>query len=293
MNERFLSKQTPRAESVVSALARSTRYARDWDEEFFREAFEALSQEFQDASPEERRRILMDRYFDATRPYQGQRQSRFQTQFVSEIPNVSFDLDLDDTVKQGNVLVRIAPEAKRFTVTRPVSAYQYGPSRIFNVPAGSWLEVSSLHEQDLIGTTDLTACTVVIARGERTFFLAHVLGSNPEQLTILLTQLKERTDIESINLVSPFWREEDGTEQRGWNDRLREIREQFQIPLSWFPYIGYKTENLHRIESTTVIARPEFIRSIGANFAQVPGTSMERPQYRTTLVPATIHDLVT
>ncbi|MBP7134670.1 hypothetical protein KBA73_05640 [Patescibacteria group bacterium] len=292
MQERFLSKQTPRADSVVSSFTRSTRYARDWDEEFFREAFEALSQEFQNASPEERRRILMDRYFDATRPYQGQRQSRFQTQFVSEIPNVSFDLDSDDTVQQGNVLVRIAPEAKRFIVTRPVSAYQYGPSRIFDVPAGSWLEVSSLHEQDLIGTTDLTACSVVIARGPRTFFLAHVLGSNPEQLTKLIAQLEARLDIESVDLTSPFWREEDETEQKDWNDRIRNIGERFNIPVSWFPYIGYKTLNPHRIESTTVIARPEFTRSVGTNFTQVPGSSMERPQYRTTVIPVTINDLV-
>lgn len=280
---------------LMDLLAKRHRFSKRWDADFFREAYKKLGREFERANEAERRTMMMDRYYDVTDPYESSgKVSSFEDHFAMPVPELDPE-DLPRIMKSGSIAAITESDSASHTLTRPVEIFQYGPSRIYSVPPGGWVEIKNLEEQDLIGTTYLTSCTALVAHDGEKYFLAHVLGSKTEEIRALLTRLREKPSA-AIQFIVPFWRKKSGEEVTSWNQRLKNLADEFSVAPQWYPYIGSSTSEEEGIDWTTVIVGRDFIRSVGTRSGEAQNpfradTPGKKPRYRTKAIPRTIHDM--
>ncbi len=281
-------------QELVDFFLKNARYYPSWDRDFFEEAYQKLDSQFFEADAKKKRSILMDRYFDVTDPYEASGSSSFfQDQFVIPPPRLSVE-QCGASVKHGGVVEIAYPEGARHTMILPIEIFQYGPSRIYHVPPGSWTEVRGLGEQDVIGTTALTSCTAIVAATPTRHFMAHVLSSRHDDIRAILQKCQDVYKGSNMAMISPFWREQDGTENDRWNCELSDIAKEQKVALHQFPYIGHKTSNPDEIDWTTVILGKDFFRSLGTRCAgprnPFRSGSYLQPRYKTIVVERTVCD---
>ncbi len=251
-----------------------------WDEELFDEAYSHLVGEYVRADKRERRNILIARYFDALHTYEVPAASHFLQTHVIDLPSrsVRYD-DRIPGVQYDNILATLDPQSRQRTLDVRGTIYQYGPSRIFELPPGQWIDVSSMEEQDIVGTSHVTACSVVIAHASQRIFMAHVRMSNLDQIRAMVLFAKERFLNEvKVSLVYPqrgipiysrmSGEDRDEAERRAIDERLKwkDFCKDVKVASLAIPYIehGY---NPDEVESYSVIVGGHFLSVMGVDYS--------------------------
>jgi hypothetical protein len=112
-----------------------------------------------------------------------------------------------------------------------------------------------------------SACTAIVARKESKTFMAHILGSNTDDLNKTLDAARSLGYSEDrTRLFSPFWTEPDGTTMDSWNHRLEKIADERALQIDFFPYIGYSVHNPDDIRHTTILVGRDALWSVGTDF---------------------------
>lgn len=293
MHEGYTPPEIIAAATRESVEKRFSRPSRQFDPELFMEGYDALAIEFERADAATRRRILVERYFDPFEPIEDPRidDSEFEDRFIVRPPELTAT---SESGVEEEHLTKLLGDSSRANIGREYAPmWQYGPSRIFDLPAGNFIEVEALGPQDVVGTTALSACTAIVARKESRAFLAHVRGSHGETIKAVLERLAARGyRPESTRLFSPFWTEAGGRTVDMWNDRLTKLSESSGVRVDWFPYVGSDTLNPDDIRHTTVLVGASMLRSVGTSYAyhQAKSRPGDAPSRRTVIRPATIRD---
>lgn len=241
-----------------------------FDPELFMEGYDAMAAEFDAADRTGRRTLLTNRYFDGFAPVDDEEvvDSQFEDRFCMRAPERIIDAEVG--AREGGVAKLFDPARARMSLSRYGSVWQQGPSRAFDLPPGNFIEVDALGRQDVIGSHAFSACTAIVARKGSKTFMAHILGSNDNDLNRTLDAVRSLGySQEKTRLFSPYWTEPDGTTMDSWNHRLEKIADERGLQIDFFPYIGYAVHNPDDIRHSTVLVGRDALWSVGTDFKTI------------------------
>lgn len=251
-------------EAVAGRFHEKSRY---FDPELFMEGYDAMAVEFDATDRAGRRMLLTNRYFDGFAPVDDAEtaDSQFEDRFCMRAPERM--IDERSGAREGGVSDLFDPVRARMSLSWYGKMWQQGPSRVFDLPSGNFIEVDALGRQDVIGSHAFSACTAIVARSGQRTFMAHILGSNSNDLNRTLDAARDLGYAsDRTRLFSPYWTEPDGTTMDSWNHRLETIADERGLQIDFFPYVGYGTHNPDDIRHTTVLVGRDALWSVGSDF---------------------------
>ncbi len=251
-------------EAIARRFCEKSKY---FDPELFMEGYDAMAAEFDAADRAGRRTLLTNRYFDGFAPIDDEEiaDSQFEDRFCMRAPERMIDAEVG--AREGGVSDLFDPIRARMSLSRYGKTWQQGPSRVFDLPSGNFIEVGRLGRQDVIGSHAFSSCTAIVARDGQKTFMAHILSSNPDDLHRTLDSIQSKGyPTASTRLFSPFWTDPDGTTMDAWNHRLEKIADERSLQIDFFPYVGYGTHNPDDIRHTTVLVGRDALWSVGSDF---------------------------
>ncbi|MEI6511354.1 MAG: hypothetical protein WCO25_04930 [Candidatus Uhrbacteria bacterium] len=267
MMDRYVPPEVIAAAEREAVKRRFSEKSRYFDPELFMEGYDAMSAEFDAANRNRRRTQLTNRYFDAFAPVDDEEiaDSQFEDRFCMRAPERI--ISEEDGAREGGVAKLFDSVRARMSMSRYGTMWQQGPSRVFDLPSGNFIEVAALGRQDVIGSHAFSACTAIVARKEAKTFMAHILGSNTDDLNKTLDAIRALGySQDRTRLFSPFWTEPDGTTMDSWNHRLEKIADERSLQIDFFPYIGYSVHNPDDIRHTTILVGRDALWSVGTDF---------------------------
>jgi len=270
MMDRYVPPEVIAAAEREPVARRYTEKSKYFDPELFMEGYDAMTAEFDAADRTGRRTLLTNRYFDGFAPVDDMEivDSQFEDRFIVRTPERI--ISTDDNAREGGVAELFDPVRARMSLSRYGRIWQQGPSRVFDLPPGNFIEVTSMGRQDVIGSHAFSACTAIVARKESKTFVAHILGSNSDDLNKTLDAVRSLGySQDKTRLFSPYWTEPDGTTMDSWNHRLKKIAETHGLQIDFFPYIGYAVHNPDDIRHTTVLVGRDALWSVGSDFKTI------------------------
>lgn len=238
-----------------------------FDPELFMEAYDAMSAEFDAADRAGRRTLLTNRYFDGFAPVDDEEivDSQFEDRFIVRPPERL--ASEEPGVREGDLDRVLFQRDKNYYERNPGKFWQQGPSRVFDLPPGHFVEVASLGRQDVVGSHAFSACTAIVARSGPNVFMAHILMSESEELSRTLEKIQSLGyATKDTRLFSPFWTDKDGTVIDSWNHRLEKVADDHEIRIDFFPFVGYDVHNPDDIRHTTVLVGRDALWSVGSDF---------------------------
>ncbi len=270
MMDRFAPPEVIAAAEREAVARRYDKKSLYFDPELFMEGYDAMAAEFDAADRAGRRTILTNRYFDGFAPVDDEEivDSQFEDRFIVAAPERL--ASGEPGVREGD-LDRVLLESQRDYYERtPGKMWQQGPSRVFDLPPGHFIEIESLGRQDVVGSHAFSACTAIVARSGPKVFMAHILMSNEEDINRTLEKMRSLGyATNDTRLFSPFWIEKDGTVVDSWNHDLEKIANERGLQIDFFPYIGSAVHNPDNIRHTTVFAGRDALWSVGSDFKTI------------------------
>ncbi len=264
------------------------RIRKDWDEGYgevfemlYEELFSTLDVEFNEASLERKRDILMERYFDAFAPNAENRIRSYKKRF--DLNPQYIDPNRIATVYENGISQDINPK-NNLSMRFPVEAYQYGPSVAYSLPPGEIVIIEEMTDQDIIGSSHFTSCSALIAEKGDTYLFAHIPMSQTDMTMDLYNKYKDTFGADNFDLISPKKITADTADPSNIHKELAHLYETNpQIKEHRFPYISIDSLNPHGIESTSVLFGPSIRRIVGVTY------DYEQQQYGPSKLYSKIH----
>ncbi len=256
----FEDPNLPRQTVDQLAFARHNK-GKSYDAELFDEVTKDLAAQYEAAGPELQKDILVKRFFDASGQLSSDGKSEFTKESALTVPEFAqSELSKAGIVQWGNIaekylgLTNVQEDVPR--------VFQYGPSRVYQVPAGTFIEVARMDSQDVMGTNLLTSCTAVILKEQEKVFLAHVRMSDPDVVEKILKDNKYSQGI----LVTPE-RKTGAPLDEEINKRVTKRVASFaNLGIVRYPYIvSGMQNNPHDVHSTSVVVGDSFVRTVGVS----------------------------
>lgn len=188
-----------------------------------------------------------------------------------------YELRQEKSFDFGYILKTLKP--KTHTLSPMPLIHQYGPSRLYDVPPGEWIDVAHLGKQDVLGSSAFTACAALIARnGDRVLF-GHILSSMVDHLEGMKNVFVSQAGADAqITLVTPHW-ESDREGPQAWNNRYEDLAQRWreagaEVNHEHLPYIS--SDSPADRWDTSILVTSNSILSIGVDYKPVHGRAYDR-----------------
>ncbi|KKR97446.1 MAG: hypothetical protein UU48_C0015G0022, partial [Candidatus Uhrbacteria bacterium GW2011_GWF2_41_16] len=247
---------------------------REFDRECFEEAVRELTLEFRSKGEKARRHLLLDRFFDAFFPSSEHSNTDFFERFAMR-PIELFQQEISDAVFNANTQ-KIDVDSRRMGLAiSNVSVRQYGPSGLYHVPPGVFMQ-KNLEEQDVIVSTDFSSCRAVagVDINGRAMFSHITTGHKEDQLIEMFRNDFGTGDLYYMYPHESLRPEADEETVAARDARTKEFQERANrfglIPIFYQEVSGRPFSlNFSDIRGTTISLSKNGIQMIGSDYKSI------------------------
>jgi|GEM_PF-4164666 len=255
--------------------------AREYESESFAEASGELTREFSQATPEQRRHILMGRFIDCAPAllHSDRYKNSGETEFFNLFGMRPMDIDLYRMQDRDQLVIKPYRAMLLDGKDTPIidsRAILYGPTTAYYVAPNELIRVE-LGDQDIISTAQLSSCTVLILQEGSVVTMAHI--TTPQEISEaskrLLSQVKSNEAC--LSLIMPeFFPIHDNEKSISRADNFNanrtatirsvsRVAADAHVPLTvgCYPFISLDAARDRHISETAVVAGKTFCSTIG------------------------------
>ncbi len=246
-------------------------HASDYDEEFFKEAYEVIEGELASADRLTRKRLLTDMYFDCLSPEYVSHGNIFKREFVIAPPHVSFeDARLDEWGVSGGLLSDFRGDTFTHKPWQESRVTQYGSIKISTVFPGGW-GMQARDKHAIIGTENLSACQAIVGRDQNRVLVAHSLYGCESDIPEIMRQFRATLSSDArFDFFYPHYEFGEGDQQAGswkenadmWNRRYVDIASREGMNRRGY-YFVRADHNPDDVGASAVLVTEDGIRVVG------------------------------
>ena len=242
-----------------------------YDEELFLEHAQALEQQWREASPEQRRKLGMDWYFDLIAPSVDRAETVHESE--SAIAPVSREVRDLKSLNVSSFHNRSVDEnAQMFGRFEDAQVGVYGGSQIYDINPGGCV-IARLKSMDVIGTSELSQCQALIARDGNRVAMSHVLYGEESLIPKLIEKMRQEMGghpewfyVHPESIVAPDADVSDQERAKEHNEYYERIAAENKLkPFTYYRVnAGYNPDN---VGSSSVIVSQAGISVVGTRLA--------------------------
>jgi hypothetical protein len=266
------------ANSIIAqlGLAEYEKYGpiEDWDEELFLEAYDFFYQEYQSADKEGKRKLLMERFFDAHFARQDHDESKMAEAFLVGPPAIYVEfesrkpawLKKEHYFAARNIDLEQGKLEGRFIKGPKVR--QYGPSRTYYIEPGELFFVpqEQFGQQDIMGSAHFSRCTAICVKHDKGYFFSHVTGYEDQIKKVLQEITVSFGQTAKVIVVRPEKTNLDGSKDDQYNKRYEEIEKLFPaFTYTTYPYVSAESQRPKNTFETAVVMTSDSVQVMGTS----------------------------
>ncbi len=261
---------------------------KEFEPELFRDACERLSSEYNEASEDGKRDILISRFIDCASLLicDWKNRTKKETDFFERFSMRPMWIDIYSARRYEYAKVmRYRESLLHYEVVglkqgTDSKGLVYGPSNIFMLEPNEMIEVD-MKEQDIVVTAKLTGCSVLVLKNGKTTTVVHI--TTPQEVleaSQKIVDMATKTGGQ-VTLITPEFIPDPNSDiaiadaKIFTDDRDTIVRkleqevskfENVSLQIGGYPYIRYDSVRDRRVFETAVIVGKDFCETIGYNW---------------------------